>query len=79
MIGTTQQVAGGAGTALFVAVMTSHAAGLVAGGNDALAATTGGIRAAFLCGAVISLGAVVAAFFVKRSEGGSPIAATDKK
>jgi DHA2 family lincomycin resistance protein-like MFS transporter len=79
MIGTTQQVAGGAGTALFVAVMTSHAAGLVAAGNDALAATTGGIRAAFLCGAIISLGAVAAAFFVKRSEGGSPIAAADKE
>jgi MFS transporter, DHA2 family, lincomycin resistance protein len=66
MIGTTQQVAGAAGTALFVAIMTLQAAGLAAGGADILASTTGGIRAAFLCGAVISLGTVVAALFIKK-------------
>jgi DHA2 family lincomycin resistance protein-like MFS transporter len=72
MIGTTQQVAGGAGTALFVAVMTAQAAHLAVGGDQTLAATTGGIRAAFLCGAVISLGAVAAAFFIRKPEGGGP-------
>jgi MFS transporter, DHA2 family, lincomycin resistance protein len=69
MIGTTQQVAGAAGTALFVAIMTLQTAGLAAGGADILSATTGGIRAAFLCGAIISLFAVVAAFFIRKPEG----------
>ncbi|SDP46635.1 DHA2 family efflux MFS transporter permease subunit [Phyllobacterium sp. OV277] len=66
MIGTTQQVAGAAGTALFVAIMTLRAASVSAGGGDILAATTGGIKTAFLCGAIISLGAVLASFFVKK-------------
>jgi len=72
MIGTTQQVAGAAGTALFVAIMTLQAAGLAAGGADVLASTTGGIRAAFLCGAIISLFAVLAAFFIRKPVGGAP-------
>lgn len=68
MIGTTQQVAGAAGTALFVAIMTLRSASLAAGGADILTATTGGIKTAFLCGAIISLGAVVAAFFIRKPE-----------
>ena len=72
MIGTTQQVAGAAGTALFVAIMTLQAAGLAAGGADVLAATTGGIKAAFFCGAIISLFAVLAAFFIRKPAGGAP-------
>jgi DHA2 family lincomycin resistance protein-like MFS transporter len=72
MIGTTQQVAGGAGTALFVAVMTLQAAHLAAGGGQLVAATTGGIKTAFLCGALISLGAVAAAFFIRKPQGGPP-------
>lgn len=66
MIGTTQQVAGAAGTALFVALMTLQTASLLGSGADPVAAAGGGIRAAFLCGAIISLLAVVAAFFVKK-------------
>lgn len=66
MIGTTQQVAGAAGTALFVAIMTLRAADLAVSGANVHAATTGGIKLAFLSGAIISLGAVVAAFFVKK-------------
>ncbi|MBZ9936054.1 DHA2 family efflux MFS transporter permease subunit [Mesorhizobium sp. BR1-1-16] len=66
MIGATQQVAGAAGTALFVAVMTLQTAKQAAAGADPAAALTSGIAAAFLCGAIISLGAVVAAFFVRR-------------
>ena len=72
MIGTTQQVAGAAGTALFVAIMTLQAAALAAGGTEPIAATTGGIHAAFLCGAIISLAVVVAAFFVRKPAGGQP-------
>ena len=70
MIGTTQQVAGAAGTALFVAIMTMKGSSLALAGADATAATTAGIRAAFLCGAIISIGAVATAFFVKRPAGG---------
>jgi len=66
VIGTVQQVAGAAGTALFIALMTAQAATLVAGGADVVSATAGGIRAAFFCGAIISLFAIVAAFFVRR-------------
>jgi DHA2 family lincomycin resistance protein-like MFS transporter len=73
MIGATQQVAGAAGTALFVAIMTLRAAVLSAGGAGVLEATTGGIKAAFFCGAIISLGAIAAALFIKRPEGGPRI------
>jgi DHA2 family lincomycin resistance protein-like MFS transporter len=66
MIGTTQQVAGAAGTALFVAIMTIEGSTLALAGADAAAAASGGVRAAFLCGAVISIAAVVAAFFIKK-------------
>jgi DHA2 family lincomycin resistance protein-like MFS transporter len=66
LIGTTQQVAGAAGTALFVAIMTSQAAHLSVTGAERLAATTGGIKAAFFCGAIISLIAVGAAFLLKK-------------
>jgi len=69
MIGATQQVAGAAGTALFVAIMTLRAAGLSAGGASVLQATTGGIKAAFFCGAIISLGAIATALFIRKPEG----------
>jgi DHA2 family lincomycin resistance protein-like MFS transporter len=72
MIGTTQQVAGAAGTALFVAIMTWQSARLGAAGADLAAATTGGIRAAFLGSAIIALGALFAAFFVRKPTGGPP-------
>ncbi|SCX18862.1 Multidrug resistance protein B [Agrobacterium sp. DSM 25558] len=66
MIGTTQQVAGAAGTALFVAILTSRASSLTSAGGDALAATTGGAKAAFLCGALISLAAILAACLLRK-------------
>ena len=72
MIGTTQQVAGAAGTALFVAIMTMQGSDAAVTGGDVIAATTSGIRAAFLCGAVISIAAVVTAFFIKKPTGGAP-------
>jgi DHA2 family lincomycin resistance protein-like MFS transporter len=71
MIGTTQQVAGAAGTALFVAIMTMTASSVAHGGDVTVAAaTTAGIRGAFLCGAIISIAAVVTAFFIKKPAGG---------
>lgn len=73
MIGATQQVAGAAGTALFVAVMTLRSTSLAASGADQATALTAGIATAFLSGAVISIGALVAAFFVRKPEGaGAP-------
>ncbi|WP_127752204.1 MDR family MFS transporter [Devosia sp. 1566] len=72
VIGTVQQVAGAAGTALFVALMTLQSANLLAGGAEPLAAAAGGIRSAFFVGAIISLFAIVAAFFVRKPKGGTP-------
>lgn len=66
ILGSVQQVAGAAGIALFVALMTLQSAALTAAGTEPVAALAGGIRTAFFCGAVISLFAVVAAFFVRK-------------
>ena len=66
VIGTIQQVAGAAGVALFVALMSARATTLAAHGLSPVDALTGGIRAGFLCGAVISLFAVACVFFVQR-------------
>jgi DHA2 family lincomycin resistance protein-like MFS transporter len=66
VIGTLQQVAGAAGVALFVALMSARAATLTARGLGPLDALTGGVRAGFLCGAIISLFAVSCVFFVRR-------------
>ena len=76
-IGTVQQVAGAAGTALFIAVMSGVAASHGAAGADQVHALADGIRTAFLYGAVIATLGVVAAFFVGRStsEGSRPVTA----
>jgi MFS transporter, DHA2 family, lincomycin resistance protein len=66
VIGTLQQAAGAAGVALFVALMSARAARLAASGMPAPDALSGGVRAGFLCGAVISLFAVACVFFVRR-------------
>jgi DHA2 family lincomycin resistance protein-like MFS transporter len=66
ILGSTQQLAGAAGVALFIALMAIRTAGLKAGGASEVDALSGGISLAFLTGAVISLFAVGAAFFVRR-------------
>lgn len=70
ILGSVQQVAGAAGIALFVALMTIRTQTLATGGADTVTALAGGIQLAFLVGAVISLFAVAAAFFVRKPEGG---------
>ncbi|HSZ09747.1 MAG TPA: DHA2 family efflux MFS transporter permease subunit [Steroidobacteraceae bacterium] len=70
VIGSIQQVAGAAGVALFVALMSARSTTLTAHGLAAADALTGGIRSGFLCGAIISLFAVACVFFVKRPSGG---------
>ncbi|SFZ82242.1 MFS transporter, DHA2 family, lincomycin resistance protein [Devosia enhydra] len=69
VVGTLQQVAGAAGIALFVSLMTIETARLTSAGVAPVVAEAGGIHAAFLCGAFISLLLVAAAFFVKRPKG----------
>jgi DHA2 family lincomycin resistance protein-like MFS transporter len=66
LLGSIQQVAGAAGVALLIAVMASRAQAL--GGIDNIEALAGGIRMAFMIGAILSVFAVVAAFFIKKPE-----------
>ena len=66
IIGTLQQAAGAAGVALFVALMSARTAALAAGGMAPIDALSGGVSGGFLCGALISLFAVVCVFFVRR-------------
>jgi len=66
VVGTVQQVAGAAGTALFVTVMTARALTEADRGATAVAATSSGVHAAFLVGAVISVLAIPAALAVRR-------------
>lgn len=66
VLGSVQQVAGAAGVALFVAIMSAQTAALTVAGTVQLEALAGGIRSAFIAGAIISLFAVLASFFVRR-------------
>ncbi|WP_308799263.1 DHA2 family efflux MFS transporter permease subunit [Agromyces silvae] len=66
IIGTVQQVAGATGTALFIAVMAGSQTAAAAAGAAEIAAQAQGIRAAFLVGAIVSLGAIVGALFIRR-------------
>ena len=70
VLGSAQQLAGAAGIALFIAAMTIQTAALRGAGLDQVSALEGGVRLGFTIGAVISLFAVVAAFFIRRPEGG---------
>ena len=77
-VGAVQQVAGAIGTALFVTVLGIRSASAAAAGATETAASADGIAFAFLLGAVLSLVAVVGAWFVRRTppvaarEGGDP-------
>jgi DHA2 family lincomycin resistance protein-like MFS transporter len=66
VIGSLQQVAGAAGVALFVALMSARTTAAAAQGLAPVDALTAGIRSGFLCGAIISLLAVACVFFVQR-------------
>jgi DHA2 family lincomycin resistance protein-like MFS transporter len=66
IINTLQQVAGAAGTALFITLLTTGTAGALADGAEALPAMVTGVHTAFLWGAFISLIPIVLSFFVKR-------------
>ncbi|MGV8852610.1 MAG: MDR family MFS transporter [Rhodoglobus sp.] len=67
-IGTVQQLAGAAGTALFIALLTVQSVALASDGATDTVALAGGVRLAFMAGGIISLFAIVATFFVKRND-----------
>ncbi len=76
ILATIQQVAGAAGVALFVALMTLQMGNLMADGIAEIPALAGGIRTGFLCGAIASLFAIITAFLIKRpveGEGAQPL------
>jgi DHA2 family lincomycin resistance protein-like MFS transporter len=66
IVGTVQQVAGAAGTALFVTVMTRTSAHSLSDGINPLASVAAGVHAALLWGGIISAAAVALALFVRR-------------
>lgn len=66
IVGTVQQVAGAAGTALFVTIMATQSLTATTAGATAEAAAASGIRSAFMVGAILSLLAIVGAFFVRK-------------
>ncbi|WP_430593147.1 DHA2 family efflux MFS transporter permease subunit [Humidisolicoccus flavus] len=66
IMSTLQQVAGAAGTALFVTLMTIGTASGIAAGASETSALAGGVQSAFFVGACISVLAVVGSFFVRR-------------
>lgn len=68
IISTLQQVAGAAGTALFVAfyALGIAAAGAVDADTATVAQLASGTRLGFLVAAIASVGAVVAAFFIQK-------------
>jgi MFS transporter, DHA2 family, lincomycin resistance protein len=65
-VGTLQQLAGAAGTALFIAVLAIVAGSVSSGGTEDVEGVAAGVRAAFLCGGIISLSAVVLGFFIRK-------------
>jgi DHA2 family lincomycin resistance protein-like MFS transporter len=68
ILGTLQQVAGASGAALLVAIMASKTAILTEAGVPQLVALNGGIQAAFGVAAVISIAALVCAFFIRNTK-----------
>nr|WP_309104039.1 MFS transporter [Microbacterium sp.] len=67
VIGTAQQLAGAAGTALLVTVLTAVTASAIGSGVAESRADEMGVRAAFLAGAIVSLVSIAMGFFVRRT------------
>jgi DHA2 family lincomycin resistance protein-like MFS transporter len=65
IVGTVQQVAGAAGTALLVTILSSHQIFDSSTGIATVSSTATGIHWAFFTAAIISLLAIPAAFFVR--------------
>ncbi|HYH29193.1 MAG TPA: DHA2 family efflux MFS transporter permease subunit, partial [Pseudonocardia sp.] len=67
IFGTTQQLAGAAGVALLVSVLSVRSGALAGEGVPAVEQTAGGVHAAFVVAASLSLLAIVGAFFIRSS------------
>ena len=67
IINTLQQLAGAAGTAVFITLMTAGTTAAISGGATGIPAAAAGVHTAFLWGAVISMVALAASFFVRRT------------
>ena len=65
-IATVQQLGGAAGTALFIALLTIGQVTATADGASDVSALASGVHNAFMAGALISLLAVAASFFVPK-------------
>lgn len=72
ILGTFQQVAAGAGTALAVTVMTWRAEGLAKAGEKPLDALSGGVSTAMWVAAATCCIALALTFFVKKPENATP-------
>lgn len=68
ILGSVQQVAGAAGVALLISVMSATQAANLAGGAGAEDALSAGIRASFLIGAIVSLLAVATTFLFRKPD-----------
>ncbi|GAA3524586.1 MFS transporter [Aeromicrobium flavum] len=73
-VSTLQQVAGAAGTALFVTVMTRRSVADLESGSSVVDATAAGVHAALFYGGAISAVAVVVALFVRGPKSAAPVA-----
>ncbi len=67
IFGTAQQLAGAAGVALLVSVMSARSSAVAAVGLPPLEQTAGGVHAAFQVAAALSLAAIAGAFFIHRA------------
>ncbi|XKG45328.1 DHA2 family efflux MFS transporter permease subunit [Arthrobacter luteolus] len=66
ILNTLQQLAGAAGTAVFITLMTTGTASALSEGAAAVPAAAAGVHTAFFWGAVVSLGALAVSFMVRR-------------
>ncbi|WP_240930334.1 MDR family MFS transporter [Isoptericola sp. BMS4] len=77
VMGTTQQLAGAAGTALLIALMTVRSVALEADGVSETAAMSGGARLSFIAAAMLAVAALALATRLRKPEpvkGGVPAA-----
>jgi DHA2 family lincomycin resistance protein-like MFS transporter len=66
IVNTLQQLAGAAGTALFITVLSTTTASRIAEGADPLTATADGVQGAFMWGGVVALVALAMSLLVRR-------------
>lgn len=76
MLATLQQVAGAAGTALLVTIMAGRSISLIQKGVPEAAAQNAGIQTAFGTAAIIGIGAIIVAAFLRRTTAGPEEPAT---